>query len=354
MEYQNAKLLNNYLEYWMTKCVEILEASERGGTYPIAQLKIQFGETNFARMYDDFIEELISNIQEYRNIEYMDNYIEGAFRVVAGVNGYEDDIDSDIVRNGYEVKFLLKVTRAINQTLKKVDDIYYGKGECTYSNELKRIFYEQMVLLQPDFQMTDIKDGVENDEDEDSGVGPDERQFDFKYFKKELAGVEGNREKVSLIHNRLIDYEQWFIEKGRDYTEDFFGTTNYMRTEFYKLCMSEIKRYPILKEPEPDPKVKPQEFKNQYSWTGSDTALLELITSLYHSDCIERRDGKTTTRKELIDYFQSILGTEIKDVEGKLTRATARKINMTPFLDSLKTAFVNYAEDKEERQRQRR
>lgn len=354
MEYQNAKLLNHSLKYWMHKCLEILEATEEGGTYHIVELMIQFGKTDFDRMYDDFIEELISNIKEYRNIEYMDNYIEGAFDVVEGVSGYEDDIDSDIVRNGYEVKFLLEVTRSINQTLKKVEDIFYGKGEYTYSNELKRIFYEQMVLLQPDFQMSDIKDGKENVEDEEAHLGTEERQFDFRCLKKELAGVEGNKEKINLIHNRLIDFEQWFIEKGSEYTQHFLGTKIYAHAEFYKLCMSEIKRYPVQKEPQPDEKIKLPELKNHYNWTGSDTALLELVTALYHSDCIERRDGKTASRKELIDYFQSILGVEIKDVEGKLTRATNRKINRTPFLDNLRVAFESYSVEKEERQRQRR
>lgn len=355
MEYQKAKLLNNQLEFWMNACVDIMETTQNGGTYrPIEELKLKFAETDLDTMYDDFIEELKANIREYRNIEYMDNYIEGAFIIIDGVNNYDENFDSDIVRNGYEVKFLLSVTRVLNQTIEKVNTIFYGKDGYTYSNKLKQIFYDEMVLLQPDFQRSDIKDGEEKDADKDDDKDVENPQFNFRYFKKELALLDDNKDKINLINNRLIDFEQWFIEKGEAYTQVYCGTKNHVHTEFFKLCMSEIKRYPVAKEPQPPKEAKPQEFKNQYSWTGSDTALLELITSLYHSDCIERRDGKTVSRKELIDYFQTILGTEIKDVEGKLTRATGRKINMTPFLDSLKIAFISYAEEKEEKQRKRK
>ncbi|HEY6914706.1 MAG TPA: RteC domain-containing protein [Paludibacter sp.] len=71
-------------------------------------------------------------------------------------------------------------------------------------------------------------------------------------------------------------------------------------------------------------------------------------------ECIQRKNGKTLTRKEVIDYFQQLFGIEIKAPEGKLNRATNRKTNTTPFLDSLKVAFDNYGLKKEEKQRVRK
>ena len=65
-------------------------------------------------------------------------------------------------------------------------------------------------------------------------------------------------------------------------------------------------------------------------------------------------DGKEFTRKEFLDYIQDIFNVVIKDAEGKLTRATDRKNNRTPFIDSLRTAFETYADGKEEKQRKRR
>lgn len=355
MEYKKAKLLNSQLLFWMNTCVDILETTGPGREYPsIEELKAQFADDDFNQMYDNFIEELKDNIREYRNIEYMDKYMEGAFSVLDDDIVYEDDIDIDIVKNGYEVKFLLSTTKVINRTLEKVRTIFYGKEGYTYSDELKRIFYEEMLQLQPDFQQSDIKDGEENNDEEEYEITLEDRKFNFKYFKNELALIEGNKEKINLITNRLIDFEQWFIGKGGDYTQAFLGTRNYVYAEFYKLCMSETKRYPIAKEPQPQKETKSQEFKNLYSWTGSDTDLLELIVSLFHSGSIERKDDKTFTRKELTDYFQGLFGLEIKDVEGKLTRATGRKMNMTPFLDNLKVAFENYRDEKEEKQQKRK
>jgi RteC protein len=80
---------------------------------------------------------------------------------------------------------------------------------------------------------------------------------------------------------------------------------------------------------------------------------VELLTSIYQNNSIERKDGKSLTRKELMDYFQELFGMEIKDVEVKLARATNRN-DKTPFLDRLTTAFENYAEEKEEKQMKRK
>jgi len=149
MKNQKAKRLNEYLEFWMNNCVHVLEVTEYANSYDsIDILKLKFQETNFNQMYDEFIEELKSNIVEYKNIEYVDNYIVGAFGVITdGVDNYEKGIDIDVVKNGFEVKFLLTVITAIDQAYNKVNTIYWGKGECKYSNELKSIFYEQMYFL---------------------------------------------------------------------------------------------------------------------------------------------------------------------------------------------------------------
>ncbi len=83
-----------------------------------------------------------------------------------------------------------------------------------------------------------------------------------------------------------------------------------------------------------------------YKWNATETDLLELVTALYKKQAFERRDGKAIKRIELINYFQELLGLEIKDVEGKLTRATGRNDN-TPFLDGLRGAFKNYKVEKD-------
>ena len=88
-------------------------------------------------------------------------------------------------------------------------------------------------------------------------------------------------------------------------------------------------------------------------WKANDTDLLELVVALHKDNIIERKDKKELTRKELIEYFSGLFDLQIKDVEGKLTRATNRN-DKTPFLDKLKLAFENYGQEKEEKQRKRK
>ena len=83
-------------------------------------------------------------------------------------------------------------------------------------------------------------------------------------------------------------------------------------------------------------------------WNRTDTDLLELITALLESRSINNSNGNLS-RKEAIDLFTVIFNIPIKDPESKLTRATNRKKDVSPYLSSLKEAFDNYAVRKEER-----
>jgi hypothetical protein len=83
-------------------------------------------------------------------------------------------------------------------------------------------------------------------------------------------------------------------------------------------------------------------------WCKNDTDLLELITALIESKSIDNIE-KNLSRKDAIEHFSSFFGRPIKDAESKLSRATERKINISPFLTSLKEAFDKYACNKEEK-----
>ena len=89
-------------------------------------------------------------------------------------------------------------------------------------------------------------------------------------------------------------------------------------------------------------------LKSNLIWTKSDTDLLELITALMEIKAINNIDHNLT-RKDAIEIFSKIFGREIKDAESKLSRATERKKDISPFLNSLKESFDNYAIKKEQK-----
>lgn len=85
---------------------------------------------------------------------------------------------------------------------------------------------------------------------------------------------------------------------------------------------------------------------NKLIWCKSDTDLLELVTALLEMKAINNSQNNLS-RKEAIDIFSKIFGIEIKDAESKLSRATVRKKEISPFLKALKESFDNYANKEE-------
>ena len=60
------------------------------------------------------------------------------------------------------------------------------------------------------------------------------------------------------------------------------------------------------------------------------------------------------TYKNYLGYFEQMFNIEITDIEGKLNKATNRKINQTPFLNNLAVQFENYVAGKEAKMLKRR
>ena len=100
--------------------------------------------------------------------------------------------------------------------------------------------------------------------------------------------------------------------------------------------------------------MKDSEFKgksrssNDLLWNKNETDLLELIVALTETKSITNSDGNLS-RKDVYEIFSQIFNTPLKDAESKLTRATNRKKDVSPYLTSLKVAFDNYAIKKEDK-----
>lgn len=89
-------------------------------------------------------------------------------------------------------------------------------------------------------------------------------------------------------------------------------------------------------------------YKNNLVWCKNDTDLLELITALCENKAINNSHNNLT-RKEAIEIFSKVFNRDIKDAESKLSKATERKKDISPFLSALKESFDNYAIRKEQK-----
>lgn len=350
MKNEKAKILNSKIDKWIGVCFEILNATKynKSGFVNFDLIVDEFDETDFEKLYSDLLDEINENIEEYQNIDYISDYLEGAFTLnLYNSLGYDTFIKSEIIKNGYEVKFLLSVTEIIDKYIELIENLISGGENSSHSTEFKRIFHDKMITLDSNFSFEDIDRDNEDFEFEYD-------RFDFDNLKQELSQLKFTKEKINLINERLIDYEQWCIRENEINKEGIWDVIDYDKSEFTKLCHSEIKRYEPKREPTSQTNFLSSITNGIFKWNSSDTDFLELFAALYQNESIVRADGKSLTRKEMQEYFQSILKLQIKDPEGKLTKATSRKLNMTPFIDSIKTAFEAYAKEKEDKLESRR
>lgn len=351
MENAKGKKLTDTIEYWSKKLIEILDATEFApGFTDISNLKNKFYDLSFENIYNDFEEEVRHNIVHLKNIDYIDNYLVCQVLPDEFKNQMIEFIKythKRIFKNNYEIKFLLDVYEACTNNFNKLLQLCYSENNTNYSNRLRQLFTEEMQKINPEFESIVL----DTNPIHKNSISPVE-DYSIEQLKLEISELSTVKEKVKHVQTIMFDYEQWFLREITCDTNPDVEDINFNDTEFYQFCEIELRRQKTMQELEKnEEKTKTYE---PYEWVGTHTELLELFTALYHSKKLERVDGKEFTRKEFLDYIQDIFNVDIKDAEGKLTRATDRKNNRTPFIDSLRTAFEAYADGKEEKQRKRR
>ena len=318
----------------------------------VENAKIRFTSKQFADHYNDFIEELNSNILAYKNFQLIKSYFTNSFMVIINSNLF--NLSYDHSRN--------------------YDNIFKNGIEVSYKSELfnNLIFYSKQLLEFYEKSNNSIPTGslflhykkIANDETDYSIKPIYEDHYNVSHFKDWLWDKE-TIEKIKRFTDLLYDFKQWQIEFDKKietpngikykYTEDYYPN-------FEVLCNLELERlYKKLEiEKEADEAFLPTVTNNSdntkllYRWNLGDTDLLELITALYHSNSIKRKDNRKITRKELMIYFQEIFDTELKHAESKLSHTSDRKKTLTPYLDKLKNAFETFVEEKDDKQRERR
>ena len=322
--------------------------------------KQRFHQNVFISLFNHFIKELQENIRTYKDIDLISDYVIVSFPMIIEREAFHDDENKWTIERGYEVNFLLNLKKDIEYYIYEINACAKTYVDVMNFATTLRYYFDQekennfnIVTAEQAKTISHISEYLPED------------RFRFSEFKNEFSMLHINIEKIKLINERLFDFEQWQIQydnliNDRDVGQYYEYSARYYN-DFEKLCGIELKRLEKLIEielrmPMNTATIPKQEIKSEqtsYSWNSTDTDLIELISAMYQNKSIARKDGKTLTRKELTDYFQGLFGIEIKDVEGKLTRATGRN-DKTPFLDSLKVAFENYGLEKEEKQQKRK
>jgi len=319
------------------------------------QLKILYNEEVFVRKENDFEAELKRNIQTYNDNDIICAFLQKNFNVYNSWEDFEEEFDFyyRILELDTEIEFLFKLKKNIEHFLEKfnslIGDSYLTLSKPLYSylNSFKEDEGKQVEKAKPVYEL----------------------RFDFDNLRTECAVLGRPIDKIRLVNERLYDFKQWQLQFdevsdgwGFAVGENEFKYTRFLYPNFEKLCANEITRLRKQLDVEKDEvsmdaikrnHVRIEAFANAsaaqahiYKWNSSDTDFVELFAALFHNQSIVRMDGKTPTRKEVLEYFQQIFNIEIKDVEGKLNKAGNRHRN-TPFIDKLSQQFRNYVAEKE-------
>jgi len=359
MNTEKAKLLNLY---FVTSLQAFNDALLQK---PITNYKIDGREVNFRNVesenyFCDFSEELEAFIKQTKSYELTVDYISSCLIDFKSWKGFPKEQNKVIFTNGYEIDYLLNLKDKIDFFYNSHSNIFHtGRLEDEY-NQLSDYYLQ---ILNPEKSCEDIqkmkkqmlpqvyKDALEVNRF---------LRFTLDNLRNACLEMPDTVSKLNYINDQLYDYKQMSLEPQK---KSVLKQINIFTGDFEKECCFEIERLTKKLElelkaaaiskvdiPEAMPK-KP--LPSTLLWKANDTDLLELVVALHKDNIIERKDKKELTRKELIEYFSGLFDLQIKDVEGKLTRATNRN-DKTPFLDKLKLAFENYGQEKEEKQRKRK
>jgi hypothetical protein len=248
----------------------------------------------------------------------------------------EDYWDFDIEFNGYKVDSLIENVNNIQyseyleshfEKFKETHDISilknYSKADCfnllneeiDLLLELKR--FEQRYYLIEETEQSYLKRWEHNK---------------TKIVPSESNKYDEDDDFIKICLSPFLAAQKVIIEKATDFLNKKLGWCNLATEQSFKMI------------PVNDSKI----FDSNLNWARSDTDLLELVTALFEMKAINGRQYPLS-RKESIEIFSNFFGREIKDAESKLSRATERKKDISPFLSSLKESFDNYAIKKEQK-----
>jgi hypothetical protein len=154
-------------------------------------------------------------------------------------------------------------------------------------------------------------------------------------FKAEL-------EKKFLIYDQIEDW--WECIHGMFYLllkKIRYDFPDYLSDDYHEPAEWMLQRINDINK-------STNKLDSELFWLRNDTDLLELITVLLHSGSLNNKD-RNLTRKKIIEIVTQLFNHPIKDAESKLSRATERKKDSSPYLAKLQQTYEEYCQRKEDK-----
>lgn len=356
MQTEKAIALNEFLNNSANLVISIVK-EEKPLPIEIIDVLSKLTEECFENHFAAFEDELQANILEFKEYDIVYNYIQHYLAEINNWIGFDADFVKQIFVYNQHVNELIKAKQLIEKYKQQISDYL----ECEYF--IGDLINKMNRLLHP-----------ERYEEPKKQVFVPDIKYDFEELKKELTNKDAKLttlQKIAFINDRDAEFKQWQTvhdtENDYDYNGKVIGKKHPITKRHYphftQLCVLEIGRLQNAlklenarinqKAIEKNSVIIKASEKPPYKWNSTDSDFLELFAALYQNESVVRADGNPLTRKEMLEYFQGIMGIEIKDTEGRLTKVGIRE-NNTAFLDKLAQQFRNYVSGKEKKLQSRK
>ena len=288
----------------------------------------QFDErSNFQEAYEDILQIIAEKISELENPSYIKNTNEQKVKFDS-YSKYLKLFDYNYLAHPsilFYYNDLREKREQVNQEI--LDNLI------NLSNEDKKAYFEKMK-----FEINNI---LRNSSDKTKEINEFQIKYDSKDFDIYKSIFAENRlYQILSFPENIIDIDHP-SESENEIMEIRFAYYNF----YYSESLSELLKFIGEQEKIYFSGLNIQSNKPEIIWKKYDTDLLELITALMESGSINNKT-MNLTRKDAIKIFESFFNISIKDAESKLSRATARKKDPSPFLNTLIKAFREYTEKK--------
>lgn len=188
------------------------------------------------------------------------------------------------------------------------------------------------------------------------------KKAQIKYLKKHITALQkyfNNNYEFYLYHKSNSSHldEHYFLPKNKTirlnidhchfFSDGQFSTSHDMavatimaNTRLIIYLKSEIAK--LNDKNNMETTINPFKKQSNLKWTGTPTELVEMCYSLYASNRVNNGDADIIA---ILHGLEELFNIKIKDPYGTFSDIRGRKINLTVFMDSLKTALIRYMSD---------
>lgn len=273
------------------------------------------------KLYNEIIEKLDSKIQDC-TVEHNDSIL--FFEVIIELILKElSEVKDIVLKKGFnnleeEIHFFKKLKPLLLSKL-----IYYN---AIYKIEAKKPYGgDKIVKKYLKTELSKLKKYFDNNLEFYKYYRTNSTYLDHKYFVRGKYDI-----KLSL--------DTYYFESDHNFTTSHdYKVAKILANDLLQLYLEEQ----LFKTPQ----IKKSINNSFLKWTGSKTAMIELIYALYSHGLI---DNGNADIKHIAKTFENSFDIDLGDFYHTFMELKARKINRTKFLDSLRDALIKKMDEEDE------